>query len=206
MGVTCECGVEHSDWVPKDRLAKVAQQRKDAEATAADLQAKVADLSAQLEASAALSEQVATLTADRDRLTARAAIMQAGITDPEGIEVVEALWAARPEDARPPDGLTGWLTSPDELPRAVRAYLPSDASTAPTADPAPAAAPTEPAAAPAATAAPVNGHRPAGIQGVRSSQPASSGRMTDEQIRSLSPAEYRAWRDGGGITAHKGAR
>jgi len=191
--------------VPKDRLAKVAQQRKDAEAAAADLQAKVADLSSQLEASAALSDQVAKLTADRDRLTARAAIMQAGITDPEGIEVVEALWAARPEDARPPDGLTGWLTSPDELPRAVRAYLPSDAP-APAADPAPADAPTEPAAAPAATAAPTNGHRPAGIQGVRSSQPASSGRMTDEQIRSLSPAEYRAWRDGGGVTAHKGVR
>jgi hypothetical protein len=205
MGVTCECGVEHSDWVPKDRLAKVAQQRKDAEAAAADLQAKVADLSSQLEASAALSDQVAKLTADRDRLTARAAIMQAGITDPEGIEVVEALWAARPEDARPPDGLTGWLTSPDELPRAVRAYLPS-AAPAPAADPAPADAPTEPAAAPAATAAPTNGHRPAGIQGVRSSQPASSGRMTDEQIRSLSPAEYRAWRDGGGVTAHKGVR
>jgi hypothetical protein len=30
--------------------------------------------------------------------------------------------------------------------------------------------------------------------------------MTDEQIRSLSPAEYRAWRDGGGVTAHKGVR
>ena len=186
MSVTCECGKEHPDWVPKDRLSKVAAQRKDAEATAADLQAKVADLSAQLEASAALSEQVATLTADRDRLTARAAIMQAGITDPEGIEVVEALWAARPEDARPPDGLTGWLTSPDELPRAVRAYLPSDAPTAPTADPAPAAAPTEHAAAPAATAAPVNGHRPAGIQGVRSSQPASSPRLLKFQALSQS--------------------
>ena len=201
MSVTCECGKEHPDWVPKDRLSKVAAQRKDAEATAADLQAKVADLSAQLEASAALSEQVAALTADRDRLTARAAIMQAGITDQEGIEVVEALWAAKPEDARPPDGLTGWLTSPDELPRAVRAYLPNDAPTAPT--PAPAA---EPAAAPAATAAPVNGHRPAGIQGVRSSQPASSGRMSNEQIESLSRAEYLAWREAGGVKAHKGAR
>jgi len=202
--MTCECGKEHPDWVPKERLSKVAQQRKDAEAARDEAAAKVGELTEQLEAASQLSEQVAQLTAERDKLTARATIMQAGITDPEGIEVVEALWAARPEDARPPEGLTGWLTSPDDLPRAVRAYLPEEPQAAPPS--APEGAPPPAASEGGATPPPPAGHRPPGVQGARTGHPPAAGKLTDEQIRGLSPAEYRAWRDAGGVRAHKGGR
>ena len=206
MSVTCECGKEHPDWVPKERLSKVAQQRKEADAARDEAVAKVDELTGQLEAASNLTEQVAQLTAERDKLTARAAIMQAGITDPEGIEVVEALWAARPEDARPPEGLTGWLTSPDDLPRAVRAYLPQDPPAAPPSPPeggAPSAA-SEGGVPPSTPPAPPAGYRPPGVQGVRPGQPSTAAKLTAEQIRGLSPAEYKAWRDGGGVQAHKG--
>lgn len=193
----CECGVEHPDWVPKDRLSKVVQQRKDAEEARDAALSKVGELEAAVSDVDGLRSQLEGLTAERDKLTTRAAIMQAGIVDPEGIEVVEALWGAKPADARPSEGLAGWLTSPDDLPRAVRAYLPQEPAAPP---------PAAPEAPASASPPPPSSHRPPGTQGAHTGQPAGAGKLTSEQIRGLPPAEYKAWRDGGGVQAHKGIR
>ena len=93
--------------------------------------------------------------------------MQAGITDAEGVAVVSTLWAALPEDARPSEGLTGWLTS-SAAPRAVRAYLPPPPGEAPPAAPRP---PSQ-----------------AGVAAV----PPPAGTLTAQQLAAMSPTEYAA--------------
>lgn len=194
----CDCGKEHPDYVPKSRLSQVVEKRKEAEAAQAAAEARAADLEAASADVEELRSQLGSLTAERDKLNARAHIMQAGIVDPEGIEVVEALWAAKPEDARPPEGLAGWLTSPDDLPRAVRAYLPEGAPPSP--PPAPPAGDPPPEGKPPPAARP-----PAGSNGTHTAPPPTAAKKTPAEIRAMSPDAYRQWRDQGGVEQHKGA-
>lgn len=194
----CECGKEHPDWVPQDRLSKVVAKRKEAEEARDAAVQKASELEASMESMGSLQTQFAELKASHDNLTTRAAIMAAGIIDPEDVMVVEAVWAAKPADSRPSEGLAGWLTSPDDLPRAVRACLPQPEAS-------PASTPAAEQGAPASPPPPTS-HRPPGTQGARTGQPAGQGKLTPQQIRQMDPAEYKAWRAGGGVQAFKGGR
>jgi hypothetical protein len=182
MGVKCEaCQHEHENWVPAERLSKATQDRNAAEAERDAQIAKVVELTAGAARVAELEASMGTLAGERDRLAMQADILRSGIVDDEGMQVVSTLWAALPEDARPPDGLRGWLTSPD-APRAVRAYL------APAAPPAP-AAPDAPAAVPPIV--------PPSSRSVDPQPPSPAGQMSPAQVAAMSPNEYRAWRDSG---------
>jgi hypothetical protein len=186
MPVKCEsCGHEHADWIPASRLSDATSKRKEAEAAKAAADARIAELEAAATAADELQAQIAALTGERDKLQSRSAIMQAGITDPEGIGVVEALWAAMAEDARPSEGLAGWLTSPDDLPRAVRAYLPQPVIEGGT--PAPAAAVPPPAKAP-------------GTSGVKPGAPSAAPQPTAAQIEAMTLEQYKAWKADGGVS------
>ena len=168
MGARCEaCQHEHENWVPSERLSKATQDRKAAETARDEALAQVAEAVKAAARVAELEGTLATLTSERDRLTLTQGIMQAGITDAEGVAVVSTLWAALPEDARPPEGLTGWLTS-SAAPRAVRAYLPPPPGEAPPAAPRP---PSQ-----------------AGVAAV----PPPAGTLTAQQLAAMSPTEYAA--------------
>jgi len=184
MGVKCEaCQHEHVGWVPADRLSKATAKAKDAETARAEALSRVAELEASTGRVAELEASVAELSGERDALTMQGAMMRAGITDAEGLAVVATLWAAVPEDARPSEGVAGWLTSSD-APRAVRAYLPSEVAPAAPASP---AAPSEPA--PAAAPSSVS---------VRPTPPSSAGILTPAQVDAMSPQEYAQWRSANG--------
>lgn len=186
MATKCEaCGHEHEGWVPADRLSRATQQRREAEQARDEALGKVEELQGSLGQLEELQGQLSALTAERDALSLRADIMTAGVTDPEGVSIVSTLWAALPDDARPPEGLSGWLTSPD-APRAVRVYLEQAAA-------APAPAPTE-APKPGGSPAPVPA-RPPSTAGLRAAPPPSTGAPTPAEIATMSPEEYRAQRD-----------
>ena len=175
MGAKCEaCQHEHENWVPAERLSKATQDRKAAETARDEALAQVAEAVKAAARVAELEGTLATLTSERDRLTLTQGIMQAGITDAEGVAVVSTLWAALPEDARPSEGLTGWLTS-SAAPRAVRAYLP----------PPPGEAPPPAAAAPPAAPKPPS---QAGVAAV----PPPAGTLSAQQLAAMSPTEYAA--------------
>jgi hypothetical protein len=187
MGTKCEqCGHEHDGWVPADRLSKVTEQRRAAEAARDEALGKVAELEEATGRLGELESQLSTLAAERDALTLRADIMSAGVTDPEGVAIVSTLWAALPDDARPSEGLSGWLTSPD-APRAVRVYLQQDEPPA-----APPAAEPPPAVPPAA---PPPGVRPPSTQGLRPTPPPAQGGPSAAQVAAMTPEQYRAQRD-----------
>lgn len=182
MATKCEsCGHEHEGWVPADRLSKATQQRREAEQARDEALAKVDELTSSMGQLEELQGQLSTLTAERDALSLRADILSAGVTDPEGVAIVSTLWAALPDDARPPEGLSGWLTSPD-APRAVRVYLQQEA---------PAAAPPSPEPAAAPPAAP----RPPSTAGLRAVPPPAQGAPSAAEVAAMTPEQYRQHRD-----------
>lgn len=136
MAVTCECGKTHSDWVPKDRLDKVTEQRRDAVRQVSELESKVGELETQLgdatragKGADALQARVAELESQVATHSTREAILMAGVTDSEGLDVVSVLYQRVPEADRPKGGIAEWLKKADSLPKAVRAYLPEGTST-----------------------------------------------------------------------------
>jgi hypothetical protein len=168
MAFACpHCSVE----IPDVLTAEEVEQQK--AALVASHAAELAPLQAQAQRLAEVEQGRARLELERD-------VARKGIVDPEGIEVVGALYAALPADARPPS-VAEWLAS-DTLPRGVRAYLPQPPAAA--APPAPAGAPPAPpapAAAPAKVAAPV---QPGAVS--------AAGAPTAEQIAAMPLHEYRA--------------
>ena len=178
MPAKCQhCGQEQSGdaWVPKTRLDKAIKARDEAAAAAKLAEeahaAKLAEVEAQVAAAASvpdLQAQIATLTGERDGLVLRGQVMSAGLTDAEGIDLALLAWGRVAEDARPPGGLSEWLTSP-AAPRGVRAYLPQAAAPKP--------------AESGKAAAPVVPH-----------QPSAQAGLTAEQIRALTPEQYLAHR------------
>lgn len=68
-----------------------------------------------------IDELKATHKAEREAAALERQILAAGITDAEGIDVVQTFYGKLPADGRPP--LSEWLAAKDALPRAVRAYI-----------------------------------------------------------------------------------
>lgn len=111
----------------------------------AQVNAKVGELQASAEAAkaeAAAARAAATEIETRYKTEASAwhderTIMQRGITDAEGVAVVKTLFNLIPTEARPAEGIAGWLGSmtPETAPIPLRPYL---ASQKPAAAPPPA--------------------------------------------------------------------
>lgn len=100
---------------------------------------RIAELEAQLEGLRASASKAERLAKQLEELQVERAAWQAGVTDPEGIEVARLFWGKLPEKDRPAlgDWLSGLKADPSTAPKALAAYL-SASSPAP----APAAAPT----------------------------------------------------------------
>lgn len=167
MAFACpHCSVE----IPDVLTAEEVEQQK--AALVAAHTAELAPLQAQ-------AQRVAEVEQGRARLELERDVARRGIVDPEGIEVVGALYAALPADARPPS-VAEWLAS-DTLPRGVRAYLPQPPAAAPVAAPGAAPVATAAPASPAKVAAPV---QPGAVS--------AAGAPTAEQIAAMPLPEYRA--------------
>lgn len=169
-GVACSaCGHLHADWVPKDRLSKATGKRREAEDRAKTLEAELAAATAATGRVTELETQLAELTTARDRLDLRSQAMRAGLLDDEGLDLALTLWDRVPADARPPEGIGGWLTS--SAPRGVLVYMQP---------PTPAGQQTQQAAAqvpPKATKVP--------------GQPPTRPAPTAEEILRMSPQQYK---------------
>ena len=68
-----------------------------------------------------VEELKASHKAEREASALERQILSAGITDAEGIDVVQTFYGKIPADGRPP--LNEWLANKEALPRAVRAYI-----------------------------------------------------------------------------------
>lgn len=173
MPVACtNCGHEHNDWVPLTRLNEVLQQKNAAEQAA--------------EAAEELKEQLEELQANGARWELEREIMRAGITDAEGIQFALMAWDLIAEDSRPEGGIAAWLAAREALPRAVQAYLQTEAAAAAVEQVAEvAAAAVETVAEVAAEVVPnsASGMDPAGAT-------AAVGVFTREEIAAMSDEEY----------------
>ena len=105
--------------VPYSRFAQV--NAKVAELTAAADAAKAGEAAAK---AAAAEWETKHASAAAEWGTERA-IMQRGITDAEGLAVTKTLFNMVPPEARPADGIAGWLgaMTPETAPIALRPYL-----------------------------------------------------------------------------------
>jgi hypothetical protein len=122
---------------------------------------------------AQVDEVKAASKAEREALRTEREIAAAGITDAEGIDVVQTFYSRLPQEGRPP--LAEWLGNKDGLPKAVRAYL---AEAAP--------------AAPAAPAGPTTTVMPKANAGTVTQTPPATTTWTSESIMRLTPAEFKA--------------
>jgi hypothetical protein len=181
MPVKCEaCQHEHADWVPQSRLDKALTQKRDAaEASKAHL-AKIGELETQLATAEQTASSSAELQAEVDRLKAEQAsfgvereILQAGITDQDGIDLVQYMYNKLDADDRP--SVSDWLGG-DSLPKGIRAYMPTEGTSVPTEG---TQAPEPPAAAPAAPTG-----LPSGNAGVTPTSPSEPG-VTPERMRAV---------------------
>ena len=129
MSAKCTCGLEHPDWIPKQRFDEAQKkERDDHAATTATLTTTTAKLTAAEQGAAAAS----TLTAALDGYKAKEvswgearASRGAGITDADGIEFARHAYARLPAEGRP--AISDWLGAKDKLPRGLQAYLPQPA-------------------------------------------------------------------------------
>lgn len=120
-----------------------------------------------------IDELKATHKAEREAAALERQILAAGITDAEGIDVVQTFYGKLPADGRPPLG--EWLAAKDALPRAVRAYI-GEATATTTASTTTATTATMPRSNATAVTAP----------------PAQPNAWSAEAIAKLSPAEFKA--------------
>ena len=118
------------------RLYKMSTKVKEAKAQAAAAEKALADyraeVAAQMKAAEARVKELEPFQQRATELEAQASswqterdIMGAGITDPEGVEFVRLAWGRLAPEARPKDGLKGWLAegNRENLPKAVTAYM-----------------------------------------------------------------------------------
>jgi hypothetical protein len=153
----------------QQRLDRVTEQRRAAEAKASELENKVAALT---EKATRYDDAVKELGAWKAKEAAwgeEKSVMGAGITDPDGVDFARHAWSRVPEDKRPAGGIGEWLQGRDALPKAVQAYFPAVAAP-PTASNAP---------------PPIAHGLPPSNNGVAQAQPAG-GKLSVEQIRTMS--------------------
>lgn len=161
MAYECpHCSAEIADIVPKARLDKERAKRSAAEEAATAHEQAIAEWQAKAEQGAAAAEELAAYKSKEQAWTEERAIIGAGITDAEGIQMARLAWSAVPSDQRPEGGVAEWLPS---APRGVRAYLPDAKPSEPrSAAPAPASSAPPAAAPPAVVPSPVAGRQPTG--------------------------------------------
>jgi hypothetical protein len=186
MAVKCgACGADNEGWIPKERLDKVSEQRRNLRDELANAQQALDDLrsetsTASAEVAAKLS--VAELEAERSGWATERALMAAGVTDEEGVGIARLLWDRMAEDDRPAS-VGDWLKS-DSVPLAIRAYLPTTTTEAPTT--------TTEAEAPATNGERVNRNPPTN-RGATAAAPTAPV-YSREAIANMTPAEYREHR------------
>ena len=142
MAVKCgACGADNEGWIPKERLDKVSEQRRNLRDELANAQQALDDLrsetstasaevAAKLSHAETLQSRVAELEAERSGWATERALMAAGVTDEEGVGIARLLWDRMAENDRPAS-VGDWLKS-DSVPLAIRAYLPTTTTEAPT--------------------------------------------------------------------------
>lgn len=127
---------------------------------------RIAELEAQLEGLKATATKAEQLAQQLEDMKLERAAWQAGVTDPEGIEVARLFHGKLPAKDRP--SLGDWLgqlkADPSTAPRALAAYL----------------APAAPAAAPAPTGKPLPSANAGALP-----MPAASGQFDASAIRAL---------------------
>ncbi len=134
MAVKCSCGIEHENWVPKERLGEVNTKRSEAETALASATTRTAELEAELataktDAASAteLKTKLETLQASEAAWGVERSGLQAGVTENDGVKVARMFWDQVSETDRPEGGISAWLGQRDALPKAVQAYLPKAA-------------------------------------------------------------------------------
>lgn len=139
MAVKCgACGADNDGWIPKERLDKVSEQRRNlrdelasAQQALEDLQSETstasAEVAAKLSHAETLQARVSELENERGGWATERALMAAGVTDEEGVGIARLLWDRMGEDDRPAS-VGDWLRS-DSVPLAIRAYLPPTTTT-----------------------------------------------------------------------------
>lgn len=209
----CECGKEHADWVPQARLDEVTAQRRDLSARLEAETNKATSAASQLAEAAkkagsvdAVTAQLADLRAAHARDVAgwgtERALLEAGITDPEGRAIAQHLYGRLPEEGRPE--LSAWLgahrADPTKAPKGLVPYLPSAGGGGTTTAAAGSAAGAGATAGAGGAAGAGVGHQRSnpnataiggGGQGATTWTPeaiASVGKQTPEQIRAALPS------------------
>lgn len=120
---------DNAGMVPSARLREETAAKREALARVGELEAQVKDLEKRGATVETLTSQVNDLKSqiERDRSTwaEERAVYQAGITDPEAIDVARHLHARLPEKDRP--AFADWLKSakedPTKAPKALSAYF-----------------------------------------------------------------------------------
>ena len=142
------------------RIRKLVERAKEAEAKASEAVSKLTETEAHiatLEKTVTQHQDLTAQMASKDEEIAgikrgfetERAVLGAGITDPEGVEMAKLFHSKLGEDAPP---MSEWLAG-DSLPKAVSAYVPAAPSAAaPSVPDAPVAAPTQPVTANAGAA------------------------------------------------------
>ncbi len=113
------------------RLARVAAQRRDLRKQLDEAHSKIEELE---DAAAAFAKQAKQfesvqaeldgLKSERDGWSTEKALVAAGLTDPEGIDLAKLAYGRiKPED-RPKGGISEWLKG-DGVPKGVKSYLPA---------------------------------------------------------------------------------
>lgn len=172
----------------QSQLADADRRAKTAETLSGELRQVKEQLKAEKEARAEDKSQIeASFKVER-------AIMQAGITDEEGVEFARIAYDRLDADSRP--DIAEWLAARDNLPKAVAAYLPAaDDAPAPTPDPAPAdGQDPNPADPPAEDPKPAAQTPPPENAGVVPT-PGSPGQYSAAEIAKMSTEEYKAHKE-----------
>lgn len=168
----------------EDRIRALTQERR-------QLREQLAAMQSQLEQQAEVVKSAEQLKAQlgewegkysqaEANWRAERELLARGITDAEGIDFVRLAYDRLPKTDRPELG--AWLSEPDKLPKAVRAYLPEASATSTT---------TEAAKASTTTTTPPRanaGTLPTGGQAPSQFSPEAIWRMTPEEYRSARQA------------------
>lgn len=110
------------------RIDTISAQRREALARVTQLETQLADANGKASKYDAAAAEIEKFRAKEAAWGDEKLIMGSGITDPEGVDFARVAWGRVPADQRPAGGLKEWLSKPDALPKAVRAYLPEQSS------------------------------------------------------------------------------
>jgi len=189
MAFTCpHCEKDNPDAVPKSRFDEIYGERRTLKADLAEAKKSIEAASATAtnaeELTARVAELEGQLTSQSSAHSRAVAAMGAGVTDPEDVADLLAIF-----DRRAPEGvsLSDWLSERDSLPRSAAALLASSTPTATT------PTPTETVAA---APAEVQNHTTNGTPAPPADagavpHTAAPGTFSAQAISKMSVAEYR---------------